>query len=141
MSVLADLVRNHGMQLEDKWKDLYRLLEHRTEGEARKVVTGVKEENGFEAWRRLHKRFEAGMGSRIGGAMQDFTDMLRKPASSPLETPGLITELLDKMQKLEDISGKSIDDMHAKSILIGIMDPITKQMTSREHWKDIEELR
>ena len=39
MSVLAELVRNHGMQLEDKWKDLYRLLEHRTEGEARKVVT------------------------------------------------------------------------------------------------------
>ena len=68
--VLIELVKTHGLQLEEKWKDLYRLLEHRTKGEARKVVAGVKEEHGFEAWRRLHKRFEAGRGSMIGGAMQ-----------------------------------------------------------------------
>ena len=73
--------------------------------------------------------------------MQEMTDMLRKPAAMPEETPALITELLDNMERLEEISGKSVDDMHAESILVGIMDPITKQMTAREHWKDFEDLR
>ena len=39
-------------------KHLFRALEKITAGEAAKVVSTVGEENGFEAWRQLHLRFE-----------------------------------------------------------------------------------
>ena len=42
----------------EKWKHLYRALEKLVDGEAAKVVSTVAEENGFEAWRQLHLRFE-----------------------------------------------------------------------------------
>ena len=41
-----------------RWKHLYRALEKLTDGEAAKVISTVREENGFEAWRQLHLRFE-----------------------------------------------------------------------------------
>ena len=81
------------------------------------------------------------MDSMFGQAMQEFSDMLKKPAHVPEETPILITELLMKMQRLEDISGHPVDDVHAKSILVGILDPVTKQLTAREHHKKFEELK
>ena len=62
------------------------LLEHRTEGEAKKVVAGVKDKNGFEPWRRLHERFEAGLGSMLEAAMQELSDSLKRPATVPEET-------------------------------------------------------
>ena len=43
------------------------------------------------------------MGSMLGAAMQELSDMLKKPAGAPEETPVLVTELLEKMQRLEDI--------------------------------------
>ena len=59
----------------ERWKNL-------PTAKAAKVISTVGEENGFEAWRGLHKRFEAGRGSMTGGAMQEMTDMLRKPSPS-----------------------------------------------------------
>ena len=43
----------------EKWKHLYQALEKLVDGEAAKVVIeSVQDENGFEAWRQLHVRFE-----------------------------------------------------------------------------------
>ena len=42
----------------EQWKHLYRALEKLTEGEAARVLSTFKDDNGFEAWRQLHLRFE-----------------------------------------------------------------------------------
>ena len=44
-----------------KWNYMYCALGKLTEGEARKVVSSVAEENGCGAWRQLDLRFEPGL--------------------------------------------------------------------------------
>ena len=42
------------------WKirsDIWRLLKRFTSGEARRIITSVNKDNGFEAWRRLHQQY------------------------------------------------------------------------------------
>ena len=57
---LRTAARNYPQVLSsvEQWKHLYRALERLTDGEASKVLSTVKDENGFEAWRQLHLRFE-----------------------------------------------------------------------------------
>ena len=61
----------------EKWKHLYRALEKLTEGEAFKVISTVADENGFEAWRQLHLRFEPQLQA------QKNTTVLRRAEAPP----------------------------------------------------------
>ena len=47
------------------------------------------------------------------------------------------------MKKVEDITDIPVDDNHAKSILIGILDPTTRQHTAMKHGQNVkfEELK
>ena len=42
---------------------------------------------------------------------------------------------------VEDVTNEEISDMHAKSVLIGILDPITRQHTAMEHTRDYNNLK
>ena len=52
---------------------LFRALRALTEAEARMVLQGVREENGFEAWRQLHQRFGLSVAAKQGQAMCHVT--------------------------------------------------------------------
>ena len=70
---------------------LYRALEKLVEGEAAKVVSTVAEENGFEAWRQLHLRFEPELETQKNVVLVELQNI--EQASSVKETA---TKMLDK---------------------------------------------
>ena len=66
--------------------ELWRLLKKFTSGEARRIVTSVSKDNGWEAWRRLHQQYEQGSAMKEAVARSQFTGMVNKRAETPKET-------------------------------------------------------
>ena len=130
-----------GQHVVDDGVNIWRALKTLTEGEAKKVVLSVKDEDGFKAWQRLHQRFEPGLSARQGLVLSELGAMVRSPSKSPTEMRTMITELEQRIKQVEDITGRQIDEVHAKSILIGIMDPITRQNTARDQGGDFQSLK
>ena len=136
-------------ELKDEWmqmmKDKYgakvtedsvqvsRALKSLNGGEARKVIMSVKNEDGFKAWQKLHMHFGPSFSAKQGMALADFSGMVAKPATKPGETKSLITELERRMKMVEELTGELISDNHAKSVLVGILDPMTRQHTAMHH--------
>ena len=112
---------------------VWRALKNLTSGEARKVVTTVKGENGFRAWQKLHMRFGPSLASKQGMVLMDFSGMVARPAKTTEETRNLITEMERKIKMVEDVTGEEVSENHAKSVLVGILDPTTRQHTAMYH--------
>ena len=93
----------------------------------------VKNEDGFKAWQKLHMHFGPSLSAKQGMALADFSGMVAKPATKPGETKSLITELERRMKMVEEVTGELISDNHAKSVLVGILDPMTRQPTAMHH--------
>ena len=55
----------YGKEMEEHI-NLWRLLRRIADGESKKVVMSVKDEDGFRAWQRLKQRFEPGLAARQG---------------------------------------------------------------------------
>ena len=87
-------------------------------------------EDGFRAWQRLKQRFKTGLAARQSFVMADFSGMVARPPKSPGETIALLTETDPKMKLVEDVTGEEISEMHARSALVGILDPVTRQHTA-----------
>ena len=85
--------------------------------------------------------FEPGLESRKGRVLFEFGNMITKPSKSPEENRSLIVEMEKRIKVVEEITMSTISDDHAKSILIGIIDPITRQHTARDHGKPFENLK
>jgi len=116
-----------GEQLQ-KWKHLYRALEKLTEGEAAKVISTVRDENGFEAWRQLHLRFEPELEAQKNTVLLEIHTIT--PATTIEETKANLVELKVRIAKAEDILGENITERQMKTALLQVMDPITKQHTA-----------
>ena len=114
----------------DEGVRVWRALKGITHGEARKVINTVKDENGFKAWISLHQRFEPGLAIQQGMVLADFSGMVAKPAKTPSDTRDLMTEIQRKIKNIEDITGEVISDSHAKSVMVGVLDPMTRQHTA-----------
>ena len=115
------------------WKiraDLWKLLKRFTSGEARRIITSVNKDNGFEAWRRLHQQYEQGSAMKEAVARSQFTGMVNKRAKTPKETRTLMVELEDKAKKMEEITGETIEEGHYKSVIAGMIDLETLKQTA-----------
>ena len=110
--------------------NLWRLLLRITEGESKKVVMSIKDEDGVRAWPRLKQRFELGLAARQGIVME-----------SPGESIALLTEMDHKMKLVEDVTGEEVSEMHARSVLVGVLDPETRQHKAMNHSKSYEALK
>ena len=125
-----------------KHTNLWRLLRRRiTEGDPKKVVMSIKDEDGFRAWQRLKQRFEPGLAARQGIVMAEFSGIVARQAKSPGETIALLTEMDRKMKLVEDVRGEEVSEMHARSVLVGILDPVTCQHTAMNRSKSNEGLK
>ena len=129
---LEDKVRELGDKIagKDEGVRVWRALKGITTGEARKVINTVKDENGFRAWISLHQRFEPGLAIQQGMVLADFSGMVARPAKTPSDTRDLMTEIQRKIKNIEDITGEVISESHAKSVMVGVLDPITRQHTA-----------
>ena len=104
-------------------------------------MTSVKAEDGYRAWQKLRLRFEPGLAAKQGMIIAEFSGMVAKPAKSPQETVSLLTDMEKRMKMIVDITDAPISDIHAKSVLIGILDPMTRQHTTMWHASSYEELQ
>ena len=120
---------------------LYRALKKLTCGESQKVVNSVGEEDGFRAWQKLRLRFEPGLQAKRGIILMELNNMQGSPAKSPAELVILITELEQKIKTVRDITGEEVGEMHAHSVLIGILDPLTRSNTAMSHGLKYEQLK
>ena len=120
---------------------VWRTLKALTSGVARTVVMGVGDEDGFEAWRRLHVQLEPKLVIRQGQVLSDFVSMVSKPAKTIGETRDLITEMERKLKVIRDLTREGVSDIHAKSVLTGIIDPMTRQHMTMNATDGYDEFR
>ena len=129
-STLAKWAGVLGTKMTGDHVQVWRALKGLTTGVARTVIMSVVAEDGFEPWRRLHMQFEPKLVIRPGQVLADFAAMVSRPAKSIAETRELLMELERRMKMVRDLTEQGISDMHARSALIGILDPQTRQHTA-----------
>jgi hypothetical protein len=127
VEILEQAARRHPHAIPDlvKWKHLYRALEKLVDGEAAKVIESVQDENGFEAWRQLHVRFEPELEAQKNVVLLELHNIPQ--AVSIEETKGKLVELRVRITKAENILGVAIQDVQKRTAMLQILDPITKQ--------------
>ena len=120
--------------------EVWRALQGLTTTEvARTVIMSVGAEDGFKAWRRLHMQFEPKVAIHQRQVLADFAAMVSRPAKSIADTSELLTELKSRMKMVRDLQG--ISDMHARSVLIGILDPQTRQHFAYKQAEPFEQFK
>ena len=67
--------------------------------------------------------------------------MVAGPARGPRETIALLKEMDGKMKLVEDVTREGVSEMHARSILVGILDPVSRHHTAINHSKSYEALK
>ena len=127
---LVGQTTKHSAAVMNKSRELHRALKTLTDGEARMVVQGVKDERGFEAWRLLHMRFGLSTAAKQGQVVADVLAFVQKPSRSPAETRARVTELERRVRVAEDVTGKPLDDGTVKGVLAMVLDPITRAHTT-----------
>ena len=132
------------MMMAEESEVLWLTLKYLTEdnSEPRKVVTSVMHEDGFAAWSRLNARYGLALAARQGQVLAQFASMV-KVSKTPAETRSNMTEI-DRMAKIVfEVTGRPVTDESMKGVLVGSLDPITRQMTAHLHGVDTstEELR
>ena len=76
---LVSMSRVYGEKITGDGVKVWRALKGLTEGEARKVLNAVKSENGFEAWRQLHLRFEPELEAQKNTVLMDLHNIADWP--------------------------------------------------------------
>ena len=102
--VLQQAFKNNPAAVGDKlqkWKHLYNALEKLTSGEAARVISTVRAENGFEAWRQLHLRFEPELEAQKNTVLYDLHSI--DAAKSIEETKIKLVELKVRIARAEDV--------------------------------------
>ena len=103
-------------------KTLYNLLKKFTGDDPKKVVMGVRGDNGWEAWRMLQESCEPSVGMKEADVLAQYTNMVTKRSKSIKETKAKLTELEQRAKRVEEVTEKPVDERHARSILVGIVD-------------------
>ena len=73
-------------------------------------------------------RYEPELEAKQGIVLAELSELVKKPAKTPSETQSLVTERERRTRLAEDLTAKPIDESHAKSILVGLLDPLTRQL-------------
>ena len=108
---------------------------------ALKGLTGRVARSVVEAWRQLHLQFEPKLMVRQGQVLADFAAMVTRPANTVNETRELTMEMDRMLKEISDSTEENVSDMHAKSVLIGFLDPVTKQHTAFRQGDTFEALK
>ena len=140
-SILAKWAGVLGTKVTGGHVQVWRALKGLTTGVAKTVIISVGAEDGFEAWRRLHMQCEPKLVIRQGQVLADFAAKVSRPAKSIAETRELLTELERRMKMVRDMTEQGISDMHERSVLIGILDPQTRQHTAYRQADPFEQFK
>ena len=111
---------------------MYRALKLYTDRgtEANQVVLSVPDEDGFAAWVMLHRRFGMALSMRQGVALASFSNLGQKRCNTPAETRTRVIEIDRVARATEEVTGETIGEGHWKSVLVQMLDPVTRQHTA-----------
>ena len=87
-------------------KNISRSLKKLTDGEARKVITSIKTENGFVRSTKLHMKLGRSMMSKLGVVLVDFSGLVGRPAQTLEKTCNMITDMERKTEMLDHVTGE-----------------------------------
>ena len=107
---------------------LWRALKNLTEvgSDARRIVTGVPDEDGFLAWAKLNKQYGLQLSAKQGLIRAQFY-ALAAQTKTPSDTRSRLIEI-DRMAKVVyEITGQELTDMELKGVVVGCLDPLTCQ--------------
>ena len=111
-------------------ESLFVLLKRKTSIEARNVVMCVERMNGFEAWRLLTGRFEAGTGIRRMKEIAELNALQNKRCKNAAETSLILLEVDRRKRLIEEIGGQVPSHDTLVNVLWVAMDPGTKSHVS-----------
>ena len=138
--VLQQAFKNNPAAVGDKlqkWKHLYRALEKLTSGEAARVISTVRAENGFEAWRQLHLRFEPELEAQKNTVLYDLHSI--EAAKSIEDTKIKLVELKVRIARAEDVLDEPLHGIQKKTAMLHILDPISKQHMANTKYDDFND--
>ena len=121
---------------EDARVATWRALKRLTEGATLSIVLSIKAEHGFRAWIRIARNFLISLDGQKGAALSELANMVSNKATTPEQTRQKLTEYETKVLFCEEISGEPLGDTHKKSIILGFMDPMTRQATVNYHGQE-----
>ena len=75
----------------------------------------------------MHLQFEPKLTIRQGQVLAEFAAMVSRPGKTITETRDLITEMDRKLKLIRDLTHEGVSDVHTRSVLIGLLDPMTRQ--------------
>ena len=81
------------------------------------------------------------MTIRQGQVLAEFAAMVSRPGKTITETRDLITEMDRKLKLIRDLTHEGVSDVHARSVLIGLLDPMTRQHTAYKQGEAFESFR
>ena len=113
MKEMLEKVRDSDITVDEVWFEgstsmwwqrsdmLFRFLKRYTGTEAKRIVIGVSDDNGWEAWRRLHQQYEPVTVTREAQVLSRYTNMVTKKAKTPKETKALLIEMTERAKRVE----------------------------------------
>ena len=117
--------------IEIEWKlstQLYHGLISYTDGEARRHVRNVDNQNGFESWRMVNQAFEPRTSSGLVQMKAEIFGMISHPAKRVEEIRDLITRMDEKVRQFEDkFPGEVISDTDRISTATNLLTQEAKQ--------------
>ena len=122
-----------GTEWWNKRETLFRFLKKYTSkgSDARKMVQSTNEDNGWEAWQKINMQYEPAIVMKEAVAMAQFTGMVTKRAKNPAETRNMMVDFEEKARKVQEITGEAVNNTHAMSVLVGIVDAETLKYTAQ----------
>ena len=115
----------------EKGETLWRFLRRYTGTEARRIISGVSDDNGWEAWRQLNQQYEPGTAAREAQVMARVMNMTQKKAKNPRETKALMIEMGERGKRVEDVTGRPVDERTMKSVITCFLDTETAKHTAQ----------
>ena len=120
-----------------KADELWRFLKVFTGADARKVIGGVAEHNGWEAWRQLNRHYEPATAIKEAQLMQRVLEMAKVRAKGVKETRVKLIELGERSKRVEESTGEAVNERTLKSIMVSFMDPDTAKFTAMYQGSDV----
>ena len=132
---------NKSNELGEPWikeckEKLYRALQELTEDTPNRIIEAIKLEDGYEAWFEVNMYFEPILKAQQGKALDDLNSLMKERASNVAETRDKMSDLVAKIAYAEELTEEAISNAHARSVLLGFLDDLTRLHTVEFHGAD-----
>ena len=110
----------------DDSHNIWVALRHTTEGEPKRVVQGVRTQDGYAAWWSLCRHYEPQVEASRGEVYERLGKLSAETAKTVQDTRNLVMKYEEANREVEEMTGRGIDEVQAKTILLSFFRPRNK---------------